>query len=123
MKVAFQCYPDLLEKCIIINETGLFKKSWSIFKTNFHKQTQQKIILAGSEFKNLLRDMIPENHIHKCLGGTSEVPLEDNPGPWAIHLTKAKTQKTMDLPNRKQFYEYFLTFKEKEQWLANRLYV
>lgn len=96
MKLAFQCYPEILRKCFIINTGSFFHKAWSIIKTNFKKNTLKKVTLLGKDYQSHLKQYIDENNLPKILGGKCDVPMWSNPGPWKKSMEEASKLRQME---------------------------
>lgn len=106
-------YPEIMNKMIIVNAPRIFSFFWSFVKKFLDKSTSDKIkICSGSGIKEILKICEIKN-LPKFLGGTCEIPLCDEPGPWKKEYDISIENRQLFLQNRSIEYEYFLSEFEK----------
>ena len=66
----------------IINAPMLFNTVWKVMKGFFDENTQKKIQILGSNYRNKLLEKIDDDKLPDFLGGKAECHLERNIGPW-----------------------------------------
>ena len=66
----------------ICNAPYLFSGIWSLCKGWLDENTQKRVQLHGSNYKEKLLEVIDEDQLISFLGGTRDVELDDDWGPW-----------------------------------------
>ena len=100
-------YPEIMHSMYIINAGFLFSGIWKMVKPMVDVRTQEKVkIISGSGTKELL-ERIPAANLPRFLGGQSDVPLSEDPGPWAEELNKSKANKVLTHSDSQLMLQYY----------------
>mmetsp|Transcript_17097 Transcript_17097/g.28945 ORF Transcript_17097/g.28945 Transcript_17097/m.28945 type:complete len:322 (-) Transcript_17097:2207-3172(-) len=72
LQIDESCYPERLQTMFMINAPALFTVLWSLVKPWIDPVTVQKIRILGSNYQDVLKEFIDEDHIPVEYGGTKE---------------------------------------------------
>lgn len=97
IKIAQDCYPEMMAKMFIVNTGFTFKAVWSVAKPFLDKKTKEKISLLGSDFKKELNEWIDNDQLPDFLGGTCQKKLGEPFGPWAEKIQQSKAEHSLFL--------------------------
>ena len=87
--VAQDCYPEMLEKCYVVNAPFLINAAWALAKTFLNEKTRKKVQIIGSSFEKTLYKDIEKNQLPDFLGGTKVgVWPKNNHVPWKKYERK-----------------------------------
>ena len=75
-------YPELLGHIISINTPMLFAGIYSIIKGWLDEKTRKKVIMCGYDYLNTLSQFVSLDQLPVDVGGTCEVSLKEDYGPW-----------------------------------------
>eukprot|EP00924_Labyrinthula_sp_SR-Ha-C_P013676 maker-scaffold_5-snap-gene-10.59-mRNA-1 protein AED:0.00 eAED:0.00 QI:150/1/1/1/1/1/2/41/277 len=67
-------FPELLNKLIFINSSRAFRVIWFMVSFVLAKKTRDKIVILGSNYQGKLKEIIGEDNIFPCYGGTGSGP-------------------------------------------------
>jgi hypothetical protein len=82
MKIDQDHYPELMDKCLIINAPTTFRIIFSMVQVFLDTRTQKKIVLLPRDYREeLLKYISPEN-LEERYGGTCKKTLWEGEGPW-----------------------------------------
>jgi len=80
-------YPEMMGKLAVINAPSTFTTIWSVVKAWLAKETAEKVEILGSNYKDVLLDLVDAENLPSSLGGSctcSEVGgcQLSGAGPW-----------------------------------------
>ena len=109
-------YPETMGAMYIVNAGFFFSGIWMIIKGWIDPKTEKKIhIISGSGKKELGADIGLER-LPVSIGGTCEVPLEEDHGPWQEELTFARKNHTTLHRDRELIRKYYWDTEEMEAY-------
>jgi hypothetical protein len=77
---------------IIVNAPKAFTWVWAIVRPWLAKETVEKVIILGNDYRNTLLDIADPESLPTSLGGTCHCHLS-NAGPWLEGRTGARLDK------------------------------
>ena len=107
-------YPELLGKMFIVNAPLLFAGAWSLIKIMIDKKTKNKIELYSGVPLKKLEKYVDRRQLPDFLGGSCEIELRDNHGPWKEPVIESKRLRILFLKDRSPEYAYYYTEEERE---------
>mmetsp|Transcript_39293 Transcript_39293/g.116925 ORF Transcript_39293/g.116925 Transcript_39293/m.116925 type:complete len:317 (-) Transcript_39293:625-1575(-) len=96
MAITRDNYPETLGQVIIINAPMIFDGAYQVGKRMLTVETQRKIQVTGSRYKDLLFKHVEPSQVPAALGGSSHAPLSDNWGPWQTLIQQTVAQTAGD---------------------------
>ena len=60
----------------------LFTGCWAVVKGFLDEKTREKISITGSGYLTKVLEIVDKNELISYLGGSKDVVLEDDSGPW-----------------------------------------
>jgi len=80
-------FPETMGQLAIVNAPSTFTMIWSIIKPWLSKETAEKVDILGSDYKDVLLNLVDADCLPSTLGGTCECPEYggchmNSPGPW-----------------------------------------
>jgi len=63
-------FPEMLGKLAVINAPLTFTAIWNVVKAWLSKETVAKVDILGSDYKDVLLDLIDAENLPRSLGGT-----------------------------------------------------
>ena len=81
-KISSDNYPEILQKCYIVNAPWLFGALWTIAQVFVPPRTLEKIAVYGTDFLDHIQNEIPISSVPTFLGGGLEVDFDQEPIPW-----------------------------------------
>lgn len=97
IKIAQDCYPEMMAKMFIVNAGMLFKGLWNMVKPFLDKRTTEKISILGEHYKKELNEWIDDDQLPDFLGGKSQRKLGESFGPWAELYERSKREHSLFL--------------------------
>ena len=108
-------YPEMLGKLFMINSNFMVMAAWRIVKPWLDKKTRNKIEIHSGVPLDKLAEFVDKENLPEFMGGSCNIPLRDNHGPWTPYLEYAKKHSTLVLKDRSIEYEYFYNDEEKKR--------
>lgn len=90
-------YPELLNKCYIINCSNFFSVVWAFIKPFLDPATLARIEVIQEKFMPILTKTINIENIPQLIGGTNEREIRHCPGPWQPIFEKSILLRTWRL--------------------------
>ena len=81
-KLTAEYYPEILGTCFIINAPFVFTTIFAIVKGWLDEKTRNKIKVYGTNYRDDLFTFCPPSSIPKSFGGSYELDLHKDTGPW-----------------------------------------
>ena len=101
MQIDQDYYPELMDKCLIINAPTTFRIIFGMVKYFLDSRTQTKIhVLPANYREDLLKYISPEN-LEVRYGGSNPLPLSAEPGPWQDPDILKQVEQNWDVMRRK----------------------
>lgn len=107
-------YPEMLGKMFIVNAPTVIKVIWSMVRMWIDKKTADKIEIHNNLPIKKLAEYIDLDNLPDFLGGTSKVPLSENPGPWKTETDLAIQNKSRFMADRRLEFKYFYVESDME---------
>jgi hypothetical protein len=63
-------YPEHLVRCIVINAGTVFKYGWKLMSPFIDANTKTKVVVYGSDYKQVLQDLVQQDQLPAYLGGS-----------------------------------------------------